>query len=147
MKEMYRGNMEGNIERWRPQIMLSGQIENVLIKTDVRSEKNKRACMNRLMNVSQERFVRYVRSVDRSSPAYPNEHPKGMSNSMIINVAIILSRNCNVYCILLLTRWLVNQLQTYRLLSVHKSDKTQNAIKCVSQYVSVFSLANCKTNF
>lgn len=58
-KEIYRGN----IRRGRSQRPFSDQIENVLKKARVRSEKNRRVCVKRLMNVSDARGLRFVRIV------------------------------------------------------------------------------------
>lgn len=49
---MIETNMEGNVGREQPRSTSSDQIENVHEKAGEHIEKNKKACMKRLMNVN-----------------------------------------------------------------------------------------------
>lgn len=71
----YRANIEGNIERRRLRRTFLEQIEHFLKKFVVRSEKNMRACIEMVLNVSEAGDV----CQDRAKcwltvSAYPNDN-------------------------------------------------------------------------
>ena len=63
---IYRANVDGCIKRGRPRKIFMDQIQDVLKKAGVRSERNKRACIKRKMNVCEAREVGQDRAKWRS---------------------------------------------------------------------------------
>jgi hypothetical protein len=73
-KEIYEADLGGNAGRGRPRRTFLDQIGEVLVKVQVKSTRNRRACIRNLMTVEEEKGVCKDRSKWKEvTSAYPNE--------------------------------------------------------------------------
>jgi hypothetical protein len=71
-KKIYEADMGGNAGRGRPRQTILDQIAEVLEKDQVKSTRNRRACMRNLMTVEEAKGVCKNRSKWKEVvPAYP----------------------------------------------------------------------------